>query len=32
MKNYTTICVDLNIKDGVPVIVQNYGLMTKEQA
>ena len=32
MKNYTTICVDLNIKDEVPVIVQNYGLMTKEQA
>ena len=32
MKNYTIICVDLNIKDEVPVIVQNYGLMTKEQA
>ena len=32
MKNYTIICVNLNIKDEVPVIVQNYGLMTKEQA
>ena len=32
MKNYTIICVDLNIKDEVLVIVQNYGLMTKEQA
>ena len=32
MKNYTIICVDLSIKDEVLVIVQNYGLMTKEQA
>ena len=32
MKNYTIICVDLDIKEDTPVIVQNYGLMTKEQA
>ena len=32
MKNYTIICVDLDIKADAPVIVQNYGLMTKEQA
>ena len=32
MKNYTIICVDLDTKDDAPVIVQNYGLMTKEQA
>lgn len=32
MKNYTIICVDLDIKEDAPVIVQNYGLMTKEQA
>ena len=32
MKNYTIICVDLDTKEDAPVIVQNYGLMTKEQA
>ena len=32
MKNYTIICVDLDTKKDAPVIVQNYGLMTKEQA
>ena len=32
MKDYTIICVDLDTKDDAPVIVQNYGLMTKEQA
>ena len=29
MKNYTIICVDLDTKEEAPVIVQNYGLMTK---
>ena len=32
MKNYTIICIDLDIKEDAPVIVQNYGLKTKEQA
>ena len=32
MKNYTIICVDLDIKADAPVVVQNYGLMAKEQA
>ena len=32
MKNYTIICINLDTKEDAPVIVQNYGLMTKEQA
>lgn len=32
LKNCTIVCVDTDVNSDSPVIVQNYGLMTKKQA
>lgn len=32
MNNYTIICVDIDVNDNIPVVVSNYGLMTRKQA
>lgn len=32
MNNYTIICVDIDVNDNIPVVVSNYGLMTRKRA